>query len=236
MCLITLSVLGLLACASTPPGNNDNRSSIDPYEGFNRAIFAFNNGLDTYFMKPIAQGYRYVTPNFVETGVSNFFSNLLEVRNVFNAGLQGKGHKVLHYTGRFLINSTFGILGLFDIAHPMGLEKTEGEDFGQTLATWGIGSGPYVVLPFLGPSTIRDSIGIPVDAYVDPINYLDHVRTRNSLTAGELVDKRVSLLDAEELISGDSYIFIRDAYLQRRNYLVEDGQVDDSFGESLEDF
>lgn len=228
--IVTLSAIA--GCASTPP-NNDGRVS-DPWEGYNRVMFGFNDTVDRYFLKPVAQSYRYVTPDFVETGVSNFYSNLLEVRNLFNAGLQGKGKKTLIHTGRFLVNSTLGLFGLIDVAQHMGLEKEEGEDFGQTLAVWGMGSGPYVVWPFLGPSTLRSSFGIPVDTYADPIGYVDYVPTRNSFTAGKLIDTRVNLLDAEELITGDRYIFIRDAYLQRREFLIKDGKVEDSFGGDIQ--
>ena len=186
--------------------------------------------MDKYFLKPVTKGYKYVTPDFVEDRVSSFFSNLLELGNIFNAILQGKGKDAAHYSGRFLFNTTFGIAGLFDVANEMGLEKTDSEDFGQTLGAWGVGSGPYIVLPFLGPSTLRDGLGLPVDAYTDPVTHLDHVPTRNALTFTEIVDTRAKLLSSEELISGDRYVFIRDAYLQRREYLVKDGEVEDTFG------
>jgi len=229
--LILLIIPALLACASSP--STDGRVS-DPLEGFNRTMFSFNDGVDTYFFKPVAKGYRYVTPNFVETGVSNFFSNILEIRNLLNSGLQAKGKKTLVHTGRFLLNSSLGLFGLIDVAQHMGLEKQDGEDFGQTLAVWGVGSGPYVVWPFFGPSTVRDTVGIPADIYADPNTYIGHVRTRNSFTAGELIDTRANLLNAEELLSGDRYVFIRDAYLQRRTFLINDGKVEDSFGSDLE--
>ncbi len=235
--LIAVLLPGLIACASTPPSIDDSSSQadVDPYEGFNRAMYGFNNGLDTYLIKPIAQGYRFITPNFMETGVSNFFSNLLEIRNLFNSGLQAKGKKTAVHTGRFLVNSTVGVLGLLDVAQHMGMNKLDGEDFGQTMAVWGVGSGPYLVLPFFGPSTVRDGIGLPVDAYLDPVTYVDRVRVRNSLTAGEIIDTRARLLDTEKLLSGDRYVFIRDAYLQRREYLIEDGKVQDDFSNSLDE-
>lgn len=231
MALVPLFV----ACASTPP-NNDNQTSaqIDPYEGFNRAMYRFNNGLDRVILKPAAKGYKFVMPGFAETGVSNFFSNLGEVRNLFHAGLQGKGKKTLNHTGRFLVNSTVGILGFFDVAKHMGLEKRGSEDLGQTLATWGVGSGPYLVLPFLGPSTLRGTPGIVVDSYLDPVSYVDHDRTRYSLIGTEIIDLRASLLSTEELLEGDRYILIRDAYLQRRDFLINDGEVEDTFGTDLD--
>lgn len=231
--LIVALILSVVGCASTPPGDSQVK---DPLQGFNRAMFSFNDGVDIYFLKPVAQGYRYITPDIVETGVSNFFSNLLEIRNLVNAGLQGKGKKTLTYTWRFLINSTVGVMGIFDVAGAMGLEtSTGGEDFGQTLATWGVGSGPYVVLPLLGPSTLRDTFTLPADAYLDPIGYIDHVRTRNSTHAGKIINTRASLLETEKLITGDDkYIFVRDAYLQNRHYLIKDGKIVDSFGDDLE--
>jgi phospholipid-binding lipoprotein MlaA len=237
--LVAILIPGLFACASTSQtANNSSPESAtdtrDPFEGLNRAIFSFNSGVDKVFLKPIAKGYRFVTPDLAEAGVSNFFSNLLEVRNIVNSGLQGKGNKALTYTWRLIINSTFGLLGLFDIASEMGLETEGGEDFGQTLAAWGVKSGPYVVLPFLGPSTVRDGAGIPIDAYLDPANYVDHDATRNTLTVTEIIDARAKLLDTESLLSGDKYVFIRDAYLQRREYLIEDGKVQDTFGNDLE--
>ncbi len=228
--LIIGSVVGLAACASSPTANK-----ADPYEGFNRVVYGFNSGFDRYLIKPIAQGYQFVTPDVVETGVGNFFSNLGEIRNLANAGLQAKGNKTLLHTGRFLVNSTAGLLGFIDTAHYVGLKKTEGEDFGQTLGTWGVGSGPYLVLPFFGPSNFRDGVALPVDGYLNPIRYVDHVPTRNSLYGANLIDTRAQLLKTEELLSGDRYVFIRDAYLQRRQFLINDGDVQDDFSGSLED-
>ncbi len=229
--LLAILLPGLIACASSPSADGVVR---DPLEGMNRAVFRFNDGVDTYFFKPVAKSYHYVTPDFVEMGVSNFFSNLLEIRNLLNAGLQGQGKKTMIHTGRFLVNSTLGLAGLIDVAQYMGMKKQEGEDFGQTMGAWGLGSGPYLVIPFLGPSTLRDSVGIPVDAYADPISYVGHIETRNSFTAGKLVDIRTNLLDAEELLTGDRYVFIRDAYLQRREFLINNGEVQDNFGGELE--
>ncbi len=202
----------------------------DPWEGMNRRIFAFNDTLDTYFLKPVAKGYRTVTPDPVETGVSNFFANLLEVRNIVNDLLQWKWQQAGNDTGRLLINSTVGIVGVFDVAQHVGLPRSEGEDFGQTFSTWGSGQGPYLVIPFLGSSTVRDAVGMPLAAYVNPITYVDHIPTRNTLIAADIVDTRAAILDAEELLSGDKYTFIRDAYLQRRDYLIQDGKVEDDFG------
>jgi phospholipid-binding lipoprotein MlaA len=209
--------------AATPP-------NPDPWEGFNRKMYAFNDTADRYFLKPVAKGYEAVTPQFLEDGIHNIFSNIGEVGNVLNSLLQAKFKHGAEDTGRFVINSTIGLLGFFDVAAKMGLERHD-EDFGQTLGYWGVESGPYLVVPLLGPRTVRDAFGSVPDAYTDPIPYvIDHVPTRNEVLAGRVIDTRASLLDAEELMSGDRYIFMRDAYLQRRQYLVNDGVVEDSFG------
>jgi len=204
--------------------------NVDPWEGFNRKVFAFNDTLDSYMLKPLAKGYKAVTPDPVERGVSSAFANLKEVGNIANDLLQGKFSQAGNDTGRLLVNTTLGLAGIFDVAKHMGLPKSDGEDFGQTLATWGVGSGPYVVLPFLGSSTVRGLGGMPANTLTDPIGYVDHVPTRNSLWGTQLVGLRASLLEAENLISGDKYTFMRDAYLQRRNYLAKDGDVEDDFG------
>lgn len=210
--------------------------SKDPWEGFNRKIFSFNEGLDKYLLKPTAKGYRAITPDPVENSISNVFSNVGEVKNILNDVLQWKWKQAGNDSGRFLINSTLGLVGLFDVAKHMGLPESDGEDFGQTLAAWGVGQGPYLVLPLFGPSSLRGGISIPVDSYSDPFRYVDHVPTRNTITGVKLIDTRAQLLQAEELISGDKYVFIRDAYLQRREFLVNDGEVEDTFGEDFEDF
>jgi phospholipid-binding lipoprotein MlaA len=235
--LLALLALVLSGCTTTQKGTESVDTpkvvNADPFEGFNRAIFSFNSGVDSYFLKPVTHGYRFITPDFVETGVSNFFSNLLEVRNMLNALLQGKGADAANYGARFLFNTTIGIGGLFDPATSLGIEKNDGEDFGQTLGAWGIKSGPYIVLPFLGPSNIRDGLSIPLDAYADPVTYLESSHARNGLTLLEIIDLRSKLLETEKLLSGDRYVFIRDAYLQRRDYLVNDGVVEDTFGTDL---
>ncbi len=199
-------------------------SEGDPWEGYNRAMFTFNEQIDKYALKPVAQGYRFIMPDMAETGVSNFFGNLGDIRSAVNSLLQGKADDALTSTARIVFNSTFGLAGLIDVATPMGLEKKR-EGFGQTLAVWGVDSGPYVVLPFLGPSTVRDGIGMVPDWYLTPVTYVDDVRTRNTLYGLALIDARAQLLQAEQIISGDKYIFVRDAYLQRREYLIYDGEI-----------
>lgn len=200
----------------------------DPWEGVNRAIFRFNDSLDTYAFKPLAQGYQKVTPQFLEDGVHNIFGNIGDVGNLANNLLQGKLHDAGVDTGRLIFNSTFGLLGFFDVAQEMGLAKNN-EDFGQTLGAWGVGSGPYLVLPLLGPSTVRDASAKIPDSYLTPYPHIDHVPTRNITRGVNVIDTRASLLSAERLVSGDKYIFIRNAYLQNREFRVKDGEVEDDF-------
>ncbi|MFG6158148.1 VacJ family lipoprotein [Halomonas sp. 1390] len=227
--------LALLAgCASS--GEMRERHPDDPWEGFNRKVFAFNDVVDRYALKPVAQGYRFITPDPVETGVGNFFSNLGEIRTTLNSLLQGKGGNAGVSTGRFLINTTVGIGGLFDVATRMDITGRE-EDFGQTLGAWGVGEGAYLVLPLLGPSTVRDTAGLPVDAYTYPLTYVEDDTVRYGLRALQIIDARAGLLDQEALISGDRYSFIRDAYLQQRRFEVNDGQLgEDPFASDEFDF
>jgi len=213
-----------LSAAAAHAGDNPD----DPWEGFNRTIFSFNKFADTYVLKPVAKGYDWVTPDPVDDGVSNVFDNLGETKNFLNDVLQFKFADAGTDVMRFVINSTVGVLGVFDVASGWGFDRNE-EDFGQTLAAWGVGSGPYVVLPFLGPSTVRDGIGLFPDYYSVPQAYIDHDETRWSVYIVDAVDTRADLLAAEELIQGDEYSFIRDVYLQRREFLVTDGAVEDDF-------
>lgn len=226
--LVLFSFL-LTACSQTPSKNPD------PWEGFNRKVFTFNEAADKYLLTPVAKSYRAVTPDPVEEGVSNMFDNLGELTTIINDLLQFRLVKASSDTGRFLINSTVGVLGFFDVASHLGLEE-DGQDFGLTLARWGVNNGPYLMLPFLGPSTIRDGVGRAVDSTSgsDFISELEHVPTRNQLLALKIVDLRAGLLQAEGLISGDKYIFIRDVYLQHRAAKASDEPIVDSFGE--EDF
>jgi phospholipid-binding lipoprotein MlaA len=221
--------LFISACSSTPSAN-----SQDPWEGFNRSIFAFNDTADRWIVKPVAVGYTKITPDPMEQGFTNFFDNLLEIRNVLNDVLQWKWGQAGNDFGRLLVNSTLGVAGIFDVAKHVSLPKSEGEDFGQTLAVWGVGQGPYLVLPFLGPSSVRDTSALPVDWSVGLTTYIDHVPTRNSTIAFDFIQQRAGLLDVEDLVSGDKYVFFREAYLQRRNYLIKDGEIEDDFGD--EDF
>ena len=200
----------------------------DPWESVNRKIFVFNDNVDKYFLKPVAKSYIWLAPEFIEDGVSNIFSNLEDVGIMLNNLCQAKPRDALTDVGRLLLNSSIGMAGFFDVATRLGLEKHE-EDFGQTLGLWHVAAGPYIVLPFLGPSTVRDAFARIPDSYLSPQQYIDHVPTRNSIHGVDIVDARASLLNAEELIQGDRYSFIRDVYLQRRNFLVLDGEVEDEF-------
>jgi len=215
----------LLAGCATVPGKPDPR---DPWEGFNRASYKFNDTLDRAIAKPVAKGYKKVTPRVVRTGVSNFFSNLGSLTTIANDVLQGKMKQAGHDSGRFLLNSTLGLGGLFDPASAAGMERNN-EDFGQTLGKWGVKSGPYLMLPILGPSTVRDTFARLPDQFTYPVNYLEDDSTRYILRGVEFLDLRADLLSLDDQIekSYDKYAFIRNAWLQRREYQVTDGNVGD---------
>jgi phospholipid-binding lipoprotein MlaA len=220
----------LCVCASAllVPFAAQAASEDDPWEGVNRPIFEFNDFVDTYALKPLAQGYQFVTPEFLEDGIHNMFRNVGDVTNLANNILQVKPHAAGIDTARLLFNTTFGLLGFFDVASEMGLQRND-EDFGQTLGAWGLGSGPYLVLPLLGPSSLRDAPAKIPDSYLGPYPYIDHVPTRNVTRAVNVIDTRASLLSAEKMVTGDKYIFIRNAYLQNREFRVKDGEVVDDF-------
>lgn len=223
---IILSVLLLGGCVSVPV---EQRVAEDPWQGYNRAMFKFNTGLDKAVLKPTAKAYRWVLPDFVEQGISNFYSNLGDVPNSLNNLLQGKFKAAGGDSIRFLMNSTFGIAGLFDVASSTGLEK-HNEDFGQTLGVWGAPSGPYLMLPVLGPSSVRDGGGLVVDLAMQPLSYADDDAIRWGLRALQIVDVRNNVLKVEEntgLGLYDDYVQMRDIYLQRRKSLVANGQLDD---------
>lgn len=234
--MLLLSMVFFGGCASNPKTKEPSISAKDPWESVNRPIFVFNDKLDGWVLKPVAKGYQYVTPDPMERGVSNFFHNLAEVPSALNHVLQWKWKRAGSNTGRFLLNSTIGLGGLFDVAKYTGLTRMEKETFGQTLSYWGVGAGPYLVLPFWGPSTVTDLLGSPVDWYADPLFDVNDVNLRRSLYVVGVIDRRADLLEAEELISGDRYTFIREAFLQRREFLVKDGNVVDDFGGDFDDF
>ncbi|UOD33311.1 VacJ family lipoprotein [Massilia violaceinigra] len=213
-----VAIATLSGCATNNPR--------DPLEPYNRAMFKVNDTIDEVALKPVATAYKKVLPSFVQTGVNNFFGNLSDVWTGANNLMQGKGEQGMSDWTRVALNSTFGIGGLFDIASEAGLKK-HNEDFGQTLGYWGVPSGPYLMLPLLGPSTVRDTSGLPVDMAANGWSYVDPSRTRNIGTAVRVIDTRANLLDASNLLEGaalDRYEFIRDGFLQRRQSQVFDGE------------
>ncbi len=223
--IITLLLSWLVSgCATTTPS--------DPFEKFNRGVFAINDGIDKIMVKPVAEFYKQVVPTRVDKGVSNFFGNLDNIFVIVNDLFQFKFKQATSDTARFLLNSSVGVLGLFDIASKMGFEKNY-EDFGQTLGYWGIGSGPYIMLPIFGPSSLRDTVGWAGDILLSPDYYYGNSSdkfanyTIYSTTAVEVVDKRADLLGLEKILQTaalDKYSYIRDAYLAQRKYLVYDGK------------
>ncbi|UVW28664.1 VacJ family lipoprotein [Massilia sp. H6] len=199
----------------------------DPLEKYNRAVFTLNDAIDRTVLKPTATAYKNTLPSFAQTGVNNFFGNLSDAWSAVNNLLQGKGQAGMGDVTRVALNSTFGILGLLDIASEAGIQK-HNEDFGQTLGTWGVPSGPYLMLPLLGPSTVRDTAALPADMAGDPWAYKEPVNWRNVGKAVNIVDQRATLLDATNLLEEaafDRYEFIRDGYMQRRQSQVYDGNV-----------
>ena len=189
----------------------------DPFEDLNRDIFIFNEKLDEKLLKPAALTYRKVTPQFARTGVTNFFNNLEEIDTTINQVLQGEIKYAFNDAGRFVINSTIGLFGLIDVASKMGLEKHE-EDFGQTLGVWGFDSGPYIMIPFLGPSNPRDLLSRPISSFLSGTFAMEDNDVKITLVGIDALETRERLLDAETLIIGDKYIFVKDAYIQSREY------------------
>lgn len=215
--------LAVLASGCATQGSNPK----DPYEDFNRAMFAVNEGLDKAVAKPLAKTYDTVAPLPVKAGAGNFFGNIGDLWTGVNNGLQGKLDDGANDIGRLLINSTVGIFGLFDVASELGFEKHD-EDFGQTLGHWGVGDGGYLFWPLIGPRTVRDTGGFVVDAFADPVSWgIDNVPVRNSSWALRFVDVRASLLPSDKVVEEaalDKYAYIRDAYLQRRRSQIHDGR------------
>ncbi len=223
--LLLLTVL-LTACASIQ--QTERVAKIDPFERVNRAVFSFNETADEYVIKPVAEAYKFVLPEFVRTGVTNFFSNINDVLIAANNLLQGKPSNAASDIGRFLVNSTIGILGLFDVATDMGLDKNR-EDFGQTLGVWGVADGPYMVLPFFGASNARDTVGLVVDIETDFMLNTNKLDSDEKLAVNGLrvINRRADLLDAGQLLEDaafDKYSFVRDGYIQRRRSQVYDGE------------
>ncbi len=216
----------VFSCASFLAGCATGPDPRDPYEGFNRKVFSFNERVDKIVLKPVAKGYKKVVPRFARTGATNFFNNLGMVVTTVNDAIQLKGEKVPVDIIRFATNLTFGIFGLIDVATELRIENRN-EDFGQSLGYWGVGSGPYIVLPFFGPSTVRDGAGLAVDFFVSPYYYWeDETGVRWTLVGVNIVNTRANLLAAEKFLDEtgiERYPFLRDVYLKRREYLIHDG-------------
>lgn len=213
------------AASAAPAAERAEVHPDDPWEGFNRGVFAFNEKLDAWVLKPVAKAYDAVTPAPVRVGVTNFFGNLGDVWVGTNNLLQGKPRDAASDLGRFVVNSTMGVAGLIDVASPMGLDK-HGEDFGQTLAVWGLRSGPYFVLPVLGPSTVRDAGGTVFDLGANAVNAFDPESARYVLNGLHLIDTRAGFLPSDKVVDEaalDKYSYFRSGYLQRRQYLIFDG-------------
>jgi phospholipid-binding lipoprotein MlaA len=225
-------------CAVNIP-ENAGSSDVDPWEPMNRRIDWFNSKVDRATLKPIAKGYNKVVPEFMRKGVTNFSTNLRGPLHIINNFLQGDAGEGASETGRFLVNSTAGVLGLFDVATRMGLERHE-EDFGQTLAVWGVPSGPYVIVPFFGPQTLRDALALPLDFLADPLTYYEEDRVRYALWAVRVIDLRARLLGIEPFLedSFDRYLAVRESYLQNREFEIYDGnppEDEDFYDDFLED-
>jgi phospholipid-binding lipoprotein MlaA len=231
--LVVFLSLFFAGCASAP---NAKRDARDPLERVNRASYKVTDAVDRAVLRPVAKGYKAIAPQFVETGVSNFFSNLGQPTVIVNDLLQAKFRPALSDTGRFLMNTTFGVAGLWDAASGLGLEKHD-EDFGQTLGKWGMPSGAYLFIPLFGPSSVRDGIGSVADIYTDPIHYVERDAWRYGLQGMNLIDTRARLLETDQALQNtfDKYAFIRNAYLQRRQYQVTDGAAAPIDDEPLED-
>lgn len=225
-CLIAAAALScaLAGCATLPP--NAKPAPQDPWERANRTVYKFNDVLDRKVAKPVARTYVRFIPSPIRTGVSNFFVNLNMTTVMVNDALQGKFGAAANDLGRFLLNSTVGVAGLLDPATPAGLAKND-EDFGQTLGKWGVHPGPFIELPFFGPSDLRDAPARVVNTYTTALPYIAYAPLEWGLYGLQIIDTRASLLSLDSALQGvyDPYAFIRDAYLQRRAYLVSDGKV-----------
>jgi phospholipid-binding lipoprotein MlaA len=224
--LIVCAALGMSACVTLPP--NAPRSPQDPWESWNRGVYKFNDKLDRAVAKPVARGYVKYVPQPVRTGVTNFFSNLETPTVMVNDALQGKFLAAANDLGRFVLDTTVGIAGILDPATPAGLARNN-EDFGQTLGKWGVHPGPFIEVPLLGPSDLRDAPARFVDSYLNPRQYIKNNYIKYGLYVPDFVDRRAALLPLDETLQHayDPYAFVRDAYFQRRAYLVSDGKIKD---------
>ena len=245
--LLIVLAFAASGCASSPAaggddGDNPVRAEYDPLEPLNRSLYAINDAVDRYTLKPIARGYKAVVPAFARRGVTNFSQNLTTPRSAINNFLQGKPGPGFTDLGRFLLNSTFGLAGLVDIASEEGIPVYD-EDFGQTLAVWGLPEGPYLFIPILGPNTLLDAVSIPIDILSDPLYHYDDSSVRDKLYVLRAIDLRMRLLTAEGLLedSKDPYLTLRESYLQNRRFQVYDGnppgsdEEEDLFDEFFEE-
>ena len=227
--ILTYTFLLTTGCASNQLHHTDHN---DPLESYNRVMYSINDTVDSAILKPVSQGYNFVVPSLVSKGISNFFSNLDDINVVVNDLLQFKLMQALNDVSRFAINSTVGLIGIVDVASSYGFIK-HNEDFGQTLGSWGMNTGPYIVLPLFGPSDLRDTIGLIGDSiYTNSIGHVDDIAARNAFIITDTVDSRAGLLSAEKIIDEaafDEYTFVKDAYLQRRQNLVYDGDPPENF-------
>ena len=220
--------------AFSGPALADNHGASDPrdpWEGYNRAAYGFNKGFDAIFLKPAAEAYDAIAPEAVDQGVTNFFSNIGDIRNCFNNFLQGKPDEAASSLARLVINSTVGLLGFVDVATEIGIKKSE-EDFGQTMGARGAEPGPYFVIPFLGPSTVRDTVAKPFDFALNPFTWAGDGEFRAAVMGTQAIDYRADLLDTEEAVEGiteDEYTLVRNAYLDQRQFEVSDGAVTDAY-------
>lgn len=221
--VVCASALLLGGCAQIPENSGSDPS--DPWETMNRHTFAFNDTVDTYVVRPVAKGYETVVPQFARDRITNVFVNLGEPANMLNNTLQGKGEGALVSLFRFLINTTLGVGGMFDVAGTAGGQSVRSEDFGQTLAVWGVPNGPYFVIPFLGPSTVRDTAGLGVGYFTEPQTYFDDSWVKWSMWGLYGVNTRANLLPATDLLKDavDPYLMAREGYLATRNNAVWDG-------------
>ena len=236
--LLSLAATALLAITPIAALAEADNNNVDPLEPVNRTIYAFNDTLDRYFFRPVAKGYNFVLPQPVRNGVGNFFDHWTYPVTIVNGFLQGKFRQGTEDTVRFVFNTTFGLLGFFDPATKVGLTKHT-EDFGLTFARWGIPQGPYVVIPVLGPYTARSGIGILGNIQVNPVIQIDNSSARTKLIIAWFIESRAALIGPDEMVQDayDPYMFVRDAYLQNRDYLLNGSPEDDDFfEEDFEDF
>jgi phospholipid-binding lipoprotein MlaA len=228
--IIIIGLIALMISGCATYSGNAMTNSSDPWQAVNRPVFAVNDTFDKMLFKPLAKGYDALTPDPVQNSITNFFSNLGEIDNAINNLFQGKPVQFATSIGRLAINSTVGIAGLFDVAAYAGLERAQ-EDLGQTFGTLGMQAGPYVVLPLLGSSSIRDLPGKIVSMYINPLAWLDDVSFRNIMVGVNTVDSRANLLAKEDIaseISNDKYTLYRDSYLEERDFQISDGNLSDS--------